>query len=339
MRLTIVVPVYNAASFLRRCLDSILRQGLSDEDYEVLLVNDGSTDNSLEICEEYSARYKPFRILNQENQGVSVARNKGIDNAQGEWIAFLDADDYLLNDGYAKVFLPFEDKEQVEIIHYFSTYDFLPVRSISNEVAYEGSVYDFIKYKDAGLPSFCWLYIYRKKFLDKHNLRFKKYVVGEDQLFISSVFLLNPYIVSSRANIYRYVIVPNSATTNRNKVYIRRAVVDYILAYRDIIELGKKTAALDSEVWRRCLKSINSKKYFAVSRIISAEYNREEFVEIRTLVKESGFFPIRTYSTSWKNKMQVKMMNTVMKSYIIYLIVGFFYKKWFPYYQKKVLQK
>lgn len=95
--LTIAIPVYNVEKYLERCLDSIVSQVDAVSDLvEVLLVNDGSTDNSLKICQRYKEKYKYFRIINQTNHGLAYVRNVCIENASGEYISFIDSDDYVL---------------------------------------------------------------------------------------------------------------------------------------------------------------------------------------------------------------------------------------------------
>lgn len=92
-RISIIVPVYNAEKYLRQCLDSILNQ--SFDDFELLLINDGSTDNSGHICEEYAHQDQRISVMHQPNGGASAARNHGLDRARGEWICFVDSDDYI----------------------------------------------------------------------------------------------------------------------------------------------------------------------------------------------------------------------------------------------------
>lgn len=92
--LSIVIPVYNVEAYLRQCLDSVLKSD-GAQHCEVILVNDGSTDSSPEICREYTAQYGNVRLVNQPNQGLSEARNTGIREATGKYILFLDSDDFL----------------------------------------------------------------------------------------------------------------------------------------------------------------------------------------------------------------------------------------------------
>ena len=108
--ISIIVPVYNAHNTLKRCLDSILKQDFKD--IQIIAINDGSSDDSLDILKEYAFIDKRIEVINQENQGVSVARNNGIASAKGEYIMFVDSDDYVEPD-YCKLML---DKAQHSVM-------------------------------------------------------------------------------------------------------------------------------------------------------------------------------------------------------------------------------
>ena len=95
-RVSIIVPIYNREKWLRNCLDSISSQTFKE--WECILVNDGSTDNSLKIAQKYAANDERFIVFSQENQGVSAARNLGLDHAQGKWVTFVDSDDEIAPD-------------------------------------------------------------------------------------------------------------------------------------------------------------------------------------------------------------------------------------------------
>ena len=91
--ISIIIPVYNAEKYLHKCLDSILKQTYTN--YEVIIINDGSHDKSLQVIEEYKTKFLKFKYLEQKNQGASVARNLGVNHAQGKYLLFIDADDYI----------------------------------------------------------------------------------------------------------------------------------------------------------------------------------------------------------------------------------------------------
>ena len=97
-KVSVIIPVYNVEKYLRECLDSVVNQTIKD--IEIICVNDGSTDGSLDILNEYCSNDDRFVIINQENQGLSVARNNGLNSASGDYVAFIDSDDYLLSNDY-----------------------------------------------------------------------------------------------------------------------------------------------------------------------------------------------------------------------------------------------
>ena len=94
--ISVIIPVYNTEQYLPRCIDSVLASAY--QEFEILLVNDGSTDHSPDICRQYAGKDSRIRLINQKNQGVSAARNRGIDASTGDWIVFLDSDDRISPD-------------------------------------------------------------------------------------------------------------------------------------------------------------------------------------------------------------------------------------------------
>lgn len=101
MKLSIIIPIYNVESYLKRCLDSIVNQ--NSNNIEVIMINDGSTDNGPIIAEQYSRQYENFYLINQENKGLSGARNTGISASKGDYLWFVDSDDYIANDAVDKI--------------------------------------------------------------------------------------------------------------------------------------------------------------------------------------------------------------------------------------------
>ena len=102
MKISVIVPVYNTSQFLPHCIDSILSQNFSD--FELLLIDDGSTDGSGQICDAYAEKDNRIRVFHKKNGGVSSARNLGLCNAKGEWVTFVDSDDFVLNDYFSICF-------------------------------------------------------------------------------------------------------------------------------------------------------------------------------------------------------------------------------------------
>ena len=95
-KLSIIIPVYNVEKYIRPCMESIFRQGLDEDDYEVIIVNDGTPDKSMEVIEDIIAAHANITVINQKNLSLSVARNNGIAAAKGEYILMPDSDDFLI---------------------------------------------------------------------------------------------------------------------------------------------------------------------------------------------------------------------------------------------------
>ncbi|WP_269794799.1 glycosyltransferase family 2 protein [Streptococcus mitis] len=142
--ISVIVPVYNVETYLEECLDSIQNQTYTD--FEVLLVNDGSTDGSQAICERYCQADKRFRLMNQTNQGQSVARNTGVTASRGEFIAFVDSDDIILPN-YLETLMHYmsDDVDIVESQFIVHKKKFLAEKSQDTKILFEGNSEEAVK--------------------------------------------------------------------------------------------------------------------------------------------------------------------------------------------------
>ena len=113
-KVSIIIPCYNSKKYIERCLNSILKDKLKEK--EIILINDGSTDNTLEIIEEYSKKNKDIKIINQKNKGQSISRNNGLKEAKGKYIAFVDSDDWVEKDYFYKLY-NFAEKNNSDYIY------------------------------------------------------------------------------------------------------------------------------------------------------------------------------------------------------------------------------
>ena len=205
MLVSVIVPVYKAEKWLHRCVDSILAQTM--EDFELLLIDDGSPDRSGEICDEYAAKDSRVRVFHKENGGVSSARNLGLDNAQGEWISFVDADD-ILPERALSDFLEFASCD-VDIVCGRSlsfVEDVLEKISLTEINSFKISAKDYSKRIFTGLEGGdLWGRLYRKSVLLSNVFDLpKELVMGEDVIGSSRVALNNSKEVMFISNVVYY---------------------------------------------------------------------------------------------------------------------------------------
>ena len=188
---SVIVPVYNVEKYLEECLDSLERQTL--ENIEVILVNDGSTDGSRQIAQEYMDRDARFRLIDRENGGLSAARNSGIENATGKYLYFLDSDDYLADTALERLFQRAEENS-LDVLQ-FSAYDFEDSKDYEiewNIYKYKGTypnVYtgiqllNRVRQYEEGLHPSCCLIFTRRSIIEENRLRFYEGIIHEDNLF------------------------------------------------------------------------------------------------------------------------------------------------------------
>lgn len=337
MKLSFIVPVYNVEEYLEGCIDSLLNQGLEDQEYEILLVDDGSTDRSSAICDGYAARYANIRVIHQENRGLAEARNTGLNHVDSEYICFLDSDDYLLKGGIKQVLEGLEGDTDWQLLMYESWYDFREIPAIDKTISFKGTTHELIK-RYHYFPSFCWNFIYRRDFIEENKLRFHYYGC-EDTLWTGQVFMLNPRIYRSNAAIHRYVVRSNSISTDRSRAKARRLVPDYITVIGLMNGLFETYAAYDSQLFKMCVDTLNSKKRYGLTRILTADYTGKEFDEVMENAREKGFYPIRRWSNGIKATLLQKMENAVVSHFIIYRLCCFLFNRIFTPYILPVIHR
>ena len=190
---SVVVPIYNVESWLAECLDSLEKQTLKN--IEVILVNDGSTDNSKTIAEQYASRNDNFTLISRKNGGLSAARNTGLDMATGEYIYFLDSDDYIL-EGTLERLYSISQKKNLDVLKFVAYMFMEPSRELNwtsgGGYKYKGQypeIYKgidalqmFIDNGDASYPSCCLIFS-KREIIERNNLRFREGIVNEDNLF------------------------------------------------------------------------------------------------------------------------------------------------------------
>ena len=220
-KLSIIVPVYNVEKYIRDCILSIFRQGLNETDFEVIIVNDGTEDNSMSVISDVISQHKNIIVINQENQSLSVARNNGVTIANGEYIFMPDSDD-LLVDGSLKPLLDIAIKTKVDLI----VADFIELNDDEIECV-QGTLSStkdsdilyqemtgremYIKYLH---PSQCyvWRTLYKKSFLINNNLSFIPGIRFQDIPFTSECHLLANKCIKTSILLYIYRQRRDSAT-------------------------------------------------------------------------------------------------------------------------------
>lgn len=210
---SIIIPVYNVEKYLHRCLDSVINQTYTK--LEIILVNDGSKDNSGIICDKYAESDSRIRVIHQKNQGVSSARNAGLNIATGDYISFIDPDDYIELNMYEQLSLHLSE-HAVDIVRFGALRNGDVLNWLPFEGFYEGEDFE----KEILLPMIgsekfggmfilgvLWMHVFKRDLIEKHNIRFnKKLRRCEDRLFTISCMMFSSGELFLRDTLYHYII-------------------------------------------------------------------------------------------------------------------------------------
>lgn len=239
VKISIVIPVYNAEKYLDVCLSSILDQDMHS--YEVILVDDGSTDSSPMICDRYSGTDARFRTIHKVNGGVSSARNAGISLSQGEYVMFVDADDALSPDALSLLSALTVEKPDI-VIGGFNIYQ--------GEIPYRTVIpYDSEFYPSAGLSEFFdatmhrlgelfrgpWAKLYRSSVIKKHSLRFNENLsYAEDKLFVYQFMNKISSAAAVDAPVYEYFRRPGTLSGGKTTARRLDQLLDVVPLYAEV---------------------------------------------------------------------------------------------------------
>lgn len=206
-KISIIVPIYNVENYLRECIDTILGQTYTN--LEIILVNDGSTDSSLTICEEYAKENKNIKIVNKPNGGLSDARNAGLNVATGTYIMFVDSDDYLAPNSCEVLYNAIKetDLEFVSANFAFTNNDGTPWKKPMFSDKFENTELSIEDYKKSFYLLNCgvWNKIFKRDFIEKNNLRFEIGLPSEDDIFVTLAFMKakKSYFINNVVYYYR----------------------------------------------------------------------------------------------------------------------------------------
>lgn len=266
-KISIIIPVYNAAEYLEKCVKSVISQ--TYKNLEIILIDDGSTDESGYICKKISDKDNRVKVIYQKNSGVSVARNNGIDNSTGEYITFIDADDYI-ESNYCEVLLNSLIRNSADVSY---SNDFCKKNMNNNEeFIWEREEYDPV-YKT---PQYVvWGALYKRKVIG--NIRFDEDLyIGEDAYFFARIVKNSNKLVCINRQLYHYIYHKNSAYNCR---FDSKKITE-LECWRRVCFLFKDNKKIE----RRCKAALSIKSESMIVRFINdsfftKEYKNEAFNE------------------------------------------------------------
>lgn len=309
VKVSIIIPVYNTEKYLEACLRSVMEQSL--QEIEVILINDGSTDSSLEIMERFHAQYPDrIRVLSKENGGQASARNMAIPLCTGEYVGFVDSDDYIEHEMYEKMYL-----KAVETDADYVECDYVNVKinetGQQERIADYGSrVREYTCKKDMFIDPMLapWNKIYKRELLQKSDVRFPEGLIYEDTAFcLKAISLINRFAYVPDKFVVHFF--RDSSTMNVNK---SRKVADIFSVLKDVIEYYQNNRIFED--YREELE------YEVVKILLCSSMRRVSQVPDKVLrgqLCKNTWCMIQEYFPEYKNNKYIKsrgMKNLYMRS-------------------------
>jgi len=317
-KVSIIIPIYNVAEYLPRCIESVLNQdGIS---LEVLLINDGSTDISGEICDEYAKKDDRIKVFHQENRGVSAARNKGIEESKGDWITFVDADDWIVHNSLQKIINNNNIGSDYIIARSFRNRNGLAAKEnypFSNDMLnnnYIGT--DLIIQSIYGRGSVCGV-IYSKLFLKKNKIKFPVNLKnGEDSIFCTICSIYGEKI--SFSDIHFYNVYEREGSASRGNW-----TFDRVLHMTNNISYLNTYLENNCNLPQEAVYILNLSKYQVISNMynsFSDSFSIKNYFILRKEVKNKingriNTGPIKT------NKSKVNLLNVSLDAFAILVLL------------------
>ena len=311
IKLSIIIPVYNVEAFVGRCIESCLKQDIPPSEYELLIVNDGSKDGSMDVVRQFAIQYDNIRIVEQENAGLSAARNIGLKNAKGEYIWFVDSDDYVESDVLGNLINDCYSQE-------------LDVLCLGLQLSYDNGNKEPFAIKDdskgevlrgesfvslVGMPPAAWCAIYRKKFLFDNSLHFLEGVIHEDQEFTPRVYFLAQRIKYSSVVVYNYFQRQGSIMTSPKKR--AKKSKDLLVICDSLYHFTKQHIVEGTPAYNTMIGKIN----FAFSQSLR---NYTRGVSTITEYKEKPYYPLDiSVEGEKRNRWKYRFINFSIPLYLL----------------------
>ena len=317
MLLSIIVPGQNVEAYIGKCLDSLLNQDISSSDYEIIVVNDGSTDRTKEIVEGYVSSHSNVILINQQNKGLSGARNSGVKVARGSYVMYIDSDDYIEKNVLGGLLAQVE-RDNLDVLRYNyrnvnEDYKVIvPKRNNKLYVDYSGDVTDGFSFLTHRLGYACYAWQFLIKAEIAKNVLFKEGIYFEDTEWAPRMLNEAKRVASTDVVVYNYMKRTNSITNAVDDVKKRKVIEDKM----SLIEgLRQQSVGKVDKSW---YEGMIAHTVLSIMGLVAIQYYDERNPYISRL-KRMGVFPLSMNKSSLRNKIKL-MMISVFPSFYCRLI-------------------
>ncbi|WP_179344818.1 glycosyltransferase family 2 protein [Winogradskyella ursingii] len=326
MDLSIVIPFYKAERYLATCLDSLLSQNLSEHEYEIIIIDDGSPEECLEVPKEYANKFPQIKLVSKTNGGVGSARNKGIDLASGNYIYFIDPDDYLANN-VVKLLLETIKLHDLDILTFRSrkTYnsDLFHEQPDLKDIVLT-KIINGIDYLATELyQNEVWWYLIKKEFIDSTQLRFIEDRWMEDAIITAQLFTKAKHMAHLPIDAHRHLIVPESAMTSKEPQHYLKIIDDNRNAAMVFDGLISKleTNSENPESIKRLKTRQQSFVFFMMVRMLKSTIKLKDVKATMQEVSKTEAYPLSSFISKDYNNISYRILLLFFNNKNVYYVL------------------
>ena len=309
--LSIIVPLYNSERFLPKCVESLLNQDIPHEDYEIILVNDGSPDHSKDVAERYASEFPNIVVLSQENKGTSGARNTGLRYATGKYVYFVDPDDYILENSLKDVLQKMED-ESLDVLRFGYTEvdeDYRPTKSCKHpeQPDYSSKIMDGFTFmgERLGVACYVWTFIYKLSIIKDNNIYCFEGDYFDDTPWLPQVLSHAQRVDSIDWKRHYYLVRSNSLVQSVSSTSVRRKIEGHKFL---IGELQKQKDSCPSVLAKKWYGMMLSHCVLSLLTLVG-QYDFKDRHQYLMDLKRQHVFPLSLYRSLGANSMKLSLIN------------------------------
>lgn len=325
--ISIIVPVYNCEKYIKRLIDSVLKQNYKN--FELILLNDGSTDNTASILSEL--KNDRIKVINKQNTGVSDTRNIGMDLAKGDFICFLDADDYIEEDYLKEVINIIKKYPNIELINFgfYSDVENVNLEILSSDkISYIDRLYnnhneiknDFVNLWDNTMLYNIWNKVYQTKIIKSKNIKFPSYNWGEDVEFNRLYLNQIQSLYNSSKNFYHYIRERDGAATKKYKLEL------FEIRKKEFFEFNKyfeEWGISKSEYYEFSCRRFIERLLGCIENIYCSNLNfRNRYKEIKLIINDQVTRKTLKYTVPKSKKVKIMLIPIKLKCTLLVMIMG-----------------
>lgn len=298
MKISLVVPVYNTEKFLNRCLSSLISQNVPSEDVEIIIVDDGSTDGSSKIIDNFVNRFANLRKISQVNTGLGAARNAGIEVASGEYIWFIDSDDFIKEGCLEKIV------DQLDGLVDAVAFNFSCADEDGNDIKWV----DF-KFVSDGCPemtgprffnlnfkwTYCWLFVFKRELFLKNEIRFESRINMQDAELLPRFLYCSKIVKLINVDAYTYVKRKSSYINSNDKSVRERYFDSVITVYGRLSSFYKSVSKNSLDMDEGLIKKLESIKEILFLSYAYDDMNVDAARNRLSKLKDNGLYPFDVF--------------------------------------------